>query len=133
MHRTLGVVAFAALASCAHPNRLVRMDNGLQYRVLKTGSGPTAQSGETVRIHERTTLPHGTVIYDSYVKGTPVLFKLGAKQVIDGVDLGVTGMRVGEHRMLIVPPTLSRRASYPDNTPRDSTLHIAVELVEIRR
>lgn len=133
MVRALSLCVVAALAACAHGKQFIRTNSGLQYQVLQAGSGAQAQSGETVRIHERTTLPHGTVIYDSYIKGTPVTFKLGAKQVIDGVDQGVIGMRVGERRLLVVPPSLSRRASYPDNTPPDSTLHIAVELVEIKK
>ena len=40
-------------------------------------------------------------------------------------------MRVGERRLLVVPPALSRRAAYPANTPPGSTLHIDVELVRI--
>ena len=40
-------------------------------------------------------------------------------------------MRVGERRKLVIPPDLSRRSSYPPDTPPDSVLYIEVELVEI--
>jgi hypothetical protein len=76
------------------------------------------------------TLPSGGLIYSSR-GGTPITFRLGANQVITGVDEGVTGMRVGERRLLVVPPALSRRAAYPANTPPDSTLHIDGELIAI--
>jgi FKBP-type peptidyl-prolyl cis-trans isomerase len=118
-------------AACAARARTITRPSGLTYRVLANGTGPAAQSGQKVTIHETTTLPNGTVIYTSR-GGGPITFQLGAKQVITGVDEGVTGMRVGERRLLVVPPVLSRRTSYPANTPPDSTLHIDVELMQIR-
>lgn len=126
------LVGVAALGTaCAARSRMVTAPSGLQYRVLKAGSGAVALSGQQVSIHETTTLPNGTLIYTSR-NGSPITFWLGAKQVITGVDEGVTGMRVGERRLLVVPPTLSQRTGYPANTPPDSTLHIDVELVQIR-
>ena len=44
----------------------------------------------------------------------PLRFLLGGEQVINGLDEGVTGMRVGERRMMIVAPALSRRSTYPE-------------------
>ena len=49
------------------------------------------------------------------------------------MDEAVTGMRVGERRTLIVPPPLSKRASYPENGlygPQD-TLYYNVILLQI--
>lgn len=106
--------------------------SGLGIRVLTKGSGAVAASGQRVSIHETTTLRNGTLIYSSR-GGSPITFMLGANQVIAGVDEGVTGMRVGERRVLTVPPSLSQRTSYPENTPRDSTLLIDVELMAIRQ
>lgn len=119
------------LSNCTPRQRAIATTSGLRYRVLAQGTGPAAQTGQRVSIHETTTLPNGTLIYTSR-GGDPIAFVLGGNQVIAGVDQGVTGMRVGERRLLIVPPALSKRASYPDNTPKDSTLHIDVELMVIR-
>ncbi len=58
-------------------------------------------------------------------------FLLGGKQVIDGVDEGVTGMKVGERRQMIVPPELSKRNTYPEGLSPKDTLHYDVELVGI--
>jgi FKBP-type peptidyl-prolyl cis-trans isomerase len=118
-------------ASCVARTRTVTRPSGLAYQVLAKGRGPMAVRGQKVTIHETTTLPNGTLIYTSR-GGGPITFQLGASQVITGVDEGVTGMRVGERRRLVVPPVLSQRTSYPANTPRDSTLHIDVELMQIR-
>lgn len=121
-----------AQRTCADSAYIVTA-SGLKYCVLKRGSGEPAKLGERATMHETTTLMNGTVIFESYSKNSPITFLLGGKQVIDGVDEGVTGMRVGEIRRLLVPPTLSVRASYPANTPRDSTLRIDVELLSIKR
>jgi len=84
-----------------------------------------------VRIHETTTLKDGTLIYSTRTNGKPLKFWLGGNQVIAGVDEGVRGMRVGERRKLIVPPSLSKRSSYPANIPPEATLYYDIELVEI--
>lgn len=125
------VMLGSSMLACAARAPAVSTPSGLSYRVLAAGNGPAAQSGQRVSIHETTTLPNGTLIYSSR-GGAPITFLLGGKQVIDGVDEGVTGMRVGERRRLVVPPSLSRRTGYPANTPPDSTLHIDVELMAIR-
>jgi FKBP-type peptidyl-prolyl cis-trans isomerase len=119
------------LSSCTSTRQAVTTRTGLTYQVLAPGHGPAALPGHSVRIHETTTLVDGTLIFSTRTKETPVTFRLGASQVIAGVDEGVTGMRVGERRKLIVPPALSKRSEYPPNTPPDATLLIEVELVEV--
>lgn len=131
VRRVITPLLFASSAACFGRSRVTSLPSGLQYHVLAAGTGPTAQVGQRVTIHETTALPNGTVIYTSR-GGNPITFELGAKQVITGVDEGVTGMRAGERRLLVIPPSLSKRTAYPPNTPPDSTLHIDVELVQIR-
>lgn len=131
VRHTYALVAAVLVVGCVSRSPQRTMPNGLRVTVLAAGTGSTARPGQQVTIHETTTLPSGGLIYTSR-GGTPITFRLGANQVITGVDEGVTGMRVGERRLLVVPPALSRRASYPANTPPDSTLHIDVELLAIR-
>lgn len=120
-----------ALNSSAAPGKTVTTRSGLQYQVIVEGHGPRAKAGAQVRIHETTTLKDGTLIYSTRTKDSPLKFLLGGNQVIAGLDEGVTGMRVGERRKLIVPPSLSKRSTYPANAPPDATLFYDVELVEI--
>jgi FKBP-type peptidyl-prolyl cis-trans isomerase len=119
------------LAGNGQARRMITTKSGLQYEVVTKGRGPRAKTGTQVRIHETTTLQDGTLIYSTRTAGRPLKFSLGANQVIAGVDEGVTGMRVGERRKMIVPPALSKRSSYPPNTPPDAVLYYDVELVEI--
>ena len=117
--------------SWAEESRKTTTRSGLQYEIVGKGRGPRAKAGDEVRIHETTKLQDGTLIYSTLTQGRPVKFLLGGKQAIAGVDEGVTGMRVGERRKLIIPPALSKRSSYPANTPPDAVLYYDVELVEI--
>jgi FKBP-type peptidyl-prolyl cis-trans isomerase len=83
-------------------------------------------------IHETTQLADGTMITDTWAMNHPIRFLLGGNQVIDGMDEAVTGMRVGERRKLIVPPSLSKRTIYPENglfSPED-TLYYNVILLQ---
>ena len=127
-------VAICALlvgVSCVPKGKTVTTTSGLEYRIVVPGAGSVARPGDSVRIHETTTLADGTLIYTTRTKNSPVKFLLGGNQVIAGVDEGVTGMRVGERRTLVVPPSLSKRSSYPENTPPEATLYYDIELVEV--
>jgi FKBP-type peptidyl-prolyl cis-trans isomerase len=118
-------------ATSVSPQRPISTRTGLRYQIIVEGIGPTAMPGQIVRIHETTTLSDGTIIYSTRTNNRPLKFLLGSNQVIAGVDEGVTGMKVGERRKLIVPPSLSKRSSYPANTPPDAILYYDIELVEI--
>jgi FKBP-type peptidyl-prolyl cis-trans isomerase len=121
---------FGLVASCASERPQIT-PSGLAFNVVAKGLGPQAVSGQYVKIHETTKLADGTVIFTTRKNGKPILFLLGGNQVITGVDEGVQGMQVGERRKLIVPPSLSKRAVYPTNTPPDATLYYDIQLVEI--
>jgi FKBP-type peptidyl-prolyl cis-trans isomerase len=106
----------------------VRTSSGLEYRIAVAGPGRVVQRGDTVTIHEALSLPDGRVVFDSRrPPNKAVTFTLGAKQVIRGVEQGVTGMRVGERRHLRVPPALDGRTFDPAFIPPT-----AIRLYEIQ-
>lgn len=100
---------------------------------VKEGSGQEAGEGQEVLIYETTTYSDGQLIYTTKGMDRPLKFLIGGSQVIEGVDLGVRGMKVGEIRKLIVPPSLSKREFYPDIISPDSTLYYEIELVGIEK
>jgi peptidylprolyl isomerase len=71
------------------------------------GDGAEATSGSTVSVHY-VGVAHSTgEEFDaSYNRGTPLQFRLGIGQVIQGWDQGVEGMKVGGRRQLVIPPHL---------------------------
>ena len=117
----------------AQDPREIVTKSGLRYTVLKSGAGEAAKPGQAVAIYESMEYQHGKRFYSIERPAPPIKFTLGKKQVIDGVDEGVTGMKVGEIRLLIVPPSLSKRTEYPSSLSPDSTLLYKIELVEISK
>jgi peptidylprolyl isomerase len=74
---------------------------------ISEGDGAEATAGDTVSVHY-VGVAHSTgEEFDaSYNRGTPLQFRLGTGQVISGWDQGVTGMKVGGRRQLVIPPHL---------------------------
>jgi peptidylprolyl isomerase len=74
---------------------------------ITAGDGAEATSGSTVEVHY-VGVAHSTgEEFDaSYNRGQPLSFRLGVGQVISGWDQGVTGMKVGGRRQLVIPPHL---------------------------
>lgn len=106
--------------------------SGLNVTVLQEGSGKKIESGSIAVVHYTGTLDDGTVFDSSIPRGAPFEFTLGAGQVIQGWDLGVAGMQVGEKRQLIIAPELAYGAAGQGPIPPNSTLTFDVELVAIR-
>jgi peptidylprolyl isomerase len=73
-----------------------------------TGSGDQAQAGTTVRAHYvGVAYSSGEEFDASWNRGQPLEFRLGLGHVIAGWDQGITGMRVGGRRRLVIPPHLA--------------------------
>lgn len=79
--------------------------SGLQYEVLKTGTGVNAKVTDKVKVHYRGALIDGTEFDSSYKRGEPTTFPL--KSVIPGWIEGVQLMNVGSQYRLIIPPQLA--------------------------
>ena len=74
---------------------------------ITEGDGAEATSGSTVEVHYvGVTHSTGEEFDASYNRGQPLSFRLGVGQVISGWDQGVTGMKVGGRRQLVIPPHL---------------------------
>ncbi len=124
------VLAMCLAPGCAREPRPVVTPSGLSYTVVTPGTGDAAVPGAYVTIHETTSFADGRVHFTTDGR-TPIRFLLGGKQVIDGLDEGVTGMTVGERRRLVVPPSLSKRSSYPADLDPNAVLYYDVLVVAI--
>lgn len=120
------------LAACAGHGGPIVTPSGLSYEVVARGRGPSARPGDHVTIHETTSFADGRVHFTTDGRA-PIRFLLGGKQVIDGLDEGVTCMKVGERRRLVVPPGLSRRSAYPPDLDPAAVLYYDVTVVKIEK
>lgn len=108
-------------------------DTGLYVQDLAEGRGLAARSGHVVVVHYTGWLPNGEEI-DSTRNGEARSFQLGARRdVIAGWEEGVTGMRIGGRRRLVIPPHLAYGArGVPGAIPPNATLIYEFELVDIK-
>jgi FKBP-type peptidyl-prolyl cis-trans isomerase len=98
---------------------------------LVAGKGPPAQNGDTVRVHYVGTLLDGTKFDSSMDRHKPFDFVLGGGRVIKGWDQGVLGMKAGEKRKLVIPPSLAYGSRALPAIPANSTLVFEVQLLVI--
>lgn len=85
--------------------------SGLQYIVLKEGSGKQATPTSDVVAHYHGTTPAGEVFDSSVDRGEPVPFNLG--QVIPGWTEGVSLMKAGAKYKFFIPQELAYGANAP--------------------
>lgn len=110
----------------------ITTESGLKYIDLEVGTGASPQPGNTVVVHYTGTLEDGTKFDSSRDRGQPFSFKIGVGQVIKGWDEGVSTMKVGGRRQLIIPADLGYGARGAGGViPPNATLVFDVELIRI--
>ena len=111
---------------------VVTTPSGLKYTDLTEGEGATPQAGQTVVVHYTGTLENGKKFDSSRDRNQPFSFQLGVGQVIKGWDEGLSTMKVGGRRKLIIPPELGYGARGAGGViPPNATLIFDVELLKI--
>ena len=105
--------------------------SGLQYKVLKSGSGASPKKTDSVKVHYHGTLIDGKVFDSSVQRGEPVTFQVDG--VIPGWVEALQLMKVGDKWQLFIPSKLAYAERSPDPTiGPNATLVFDVELLEIR-
>lgn len=109
---------------------VVTLPDGLQYKVLRAGTGPKPKATDTVVCNYKGTLVDGTEFDSSYKRGEPVTVPVA--HLIKGWTEALQLMPVGSKWRLFIPADLAYgdRAAGPTIGP-DSTVIFDVELVSI--
>ena len=111
----------------------MKTESGLEYLERKAGKGAEAVAGKTVSVHYEGKLLDGKVFDSSFERGTPIEFKLGVGQVIQGWDEGIALMKVGGQATLTIPPELGYGERGAGGIiPPNATLIFEVELVAVK-
>jgi len=117
----------AFLAENAKKEGVITLPSGLQYEVIKEGTGKTPQATDTVVVNYRGTEVDGREFDSSYRKGKPAAFRVNG--VIPGWTEALQLMKEGAKWKLFIPENLA----YGERGPlADKTLIFEVELISVQ-
>ncbi len=120
----------AFLKMNASAEGVVTLPSGLQYKVLKEGTGKKPSASSQVKCHYEGTLLNGVKFDSSYDRGEPAVF--GLNQVIRGWTEGVQLMAEGAKYEFYIPYDLAYgEHGAPGAIPPYAALKFIVELVEV--
>jgi FKBP-type peptidyl-prolyl cis-trans isomerase FklB len=112
------------------------LPSGLQYRIIREGTGKSPGPNDSVSCHYKGSFIDGEVFNSSYERGTPVDFNL--KYLIKGWSEGMQMMKEGGKGELFVPASLAYGAQGRTNPQTgevliapNSVLIFEVELLKV--
>ena len=108
---------------------VVELENGLQYKILRPGSGPNPEPGSEVTVHYRGTLLDGNEFDSSYRRNEPA--KLSLNRVIQGWQQALPLMKTGALWEIYIPSELAYGATGAGAIGPDETLIFEIELIEV--
>ncbi|MEU0932768.1 MULTISPECIES: FKBP-type peptidyl-prolyl cis-trans isomerase [unclassified Embleya] len=105
----------------------------LEITEIWEGDGPVAQAGHHVSVHYvGVAFSSGEEFDASWNRNSPLDFRLGVGQVIEGWDKGVQGMKVGGRRKLVIPSHLAYGdRGAPGAIAPGETLIFVVDLMKV--
>ncbi|KAL3615598.1 hypothetical protein CASFOL_041259 [Castilleja foliolosa] len=112
------------------------LSNGMVIEEVVNGppDGKVAAPGKKVKIYYTAMLKENDHVFDSNVGKSAHKFRLGDEGNIDGWNLGIDGMHVGDKRRLIIPPSMGfGKHGSGENVPPNSWIVYDIELVGVRK
>jgi FKBP-type peptidyl-prolyl cis-trans isomerase len=131
---------FGPAVSPEEDAKCVTDKTALEIKEVAPGSGAEARSGRRIAVHYTGWLyhpdkpeHHGRQFDSSRDRGEPIELTIDGGDVIPGWDQGLTGMKVGGKRTLVIPPSLAYgRRGMPPTIPPNATLVFDVELTAVK-
>jgi len=141
--RIIAIVVILALAAAAIfylvknrggsvEGQQVTTPSGLKYTDLVVGTGAPPQMGQMVSVHYTGTLENGFEFDSSRRKGKPMEYRFGVQSMIEGWNEGLSTMKVGGRRKLVIPGPLGYPMGRPPDIPPNATLLFDLELLDVK-
>jgi len=109
---------------------VTELPDGLQYLVMKEGTGPMPKETDSVTVHYHGTLIDGTVFDSSVDRGQPITYPLNG--FVKGWQEALKMMEVGSKWKLFVPPSLGYGDHGSGKVPPNATMIFEMELIAIK-
>lgn len=117
------------LAANESKDGVLTTDSGLQYKILKEGSGESPAATDQVTVHYEGRLINGKVFDSSYERGEPTSFQVG--RVIQGWQEALQMMKPGSKWELTIPSNIAYGPQGTPDIPPNSVLIFDVELISV--
>lgn len=118
------------LAANAKKDGVKTTASGLQYKVLKSGTGKMPKKDDTVKVHYTGTLVDGTKFDSSVDRGEPIEFEVGG--VIPGWTEALLLMKEGDKWQLVIPAKIAYGERGQGPIPPNTALLFDVELLGVK-
>lgn len=102
---------------------MAKLPEGVLWADLTPGAGTPVARGDSIEIGVLGWLPDGTLVDSSVVS-----LRIGNGEVIDGLEVGIPGMKPGGRRQLVMSPGLAFGSLGRDNIPPDAVLVYQIDL-----
>jgi peptidylprolyl isomerase len=105
--------------------------SGLKIIIVEEGRGVRPEKDQVITVHYSGFLSDGSLFDSSVQRGEPLKFVMGAKQIIPGLEEGISQLRTGTHARLIIPPELAYGEEGKGSVPPGEVLIFDVKLLSI--
>ena len=120
----------AFLGENAKKEGVVTLSGGLQYKVMKEGTGKSPSKTDKVKVHYRGTFINGTEFHNTFKSGKPVIHDVS--KFIKGMSEALQLMKEGSKWMLFVPSNLAySEKGFRGVVGPNQTLIFEVELISV--
>jgi len=119
----------AFLAENEKKEGVKKLENGVQYEILKQGEGATPKPTDQVKLHYHGTTTDGKVFDSSVDKGQPIVNS--ASKFVKGFSAAIQAMPVGSKWRVTIPSDLAYGMRGPGPIGPNRTLNFEIELLEI--
>jgi peptidylprolyl isomerase len=142
------VLILTVLVSCSNDPEIVTLESGLMYLDDSLGTGREAKAEDLVSLHFSGWMIRDTsdlfsdwsadqqrmayTLGNTQERNQPVKFVLGSNAFIKGTDDGITGMKPGGVRTIIIPSELAYGEKGMGPIPPNTDLKLVIELLEVK-
>lgn len=113
-------------------NRMRSTDSGITYVIVESGRGNKPGPNDLVAVNYSGFLEDNSLFDSSFLRSEVFRFRVGTDYVIKGWDQIVQDMRLGEKRVVFIPPNLAYgNGGLNGIIPPNATLRFDIELIEI--